>query len=119
MNSSENEDTEKIKRMADLFRSGATMLAETCPACHSPLFDVGGKIYCAGCDRNVVILKPGESEEALYVQEEFGDMGAQITAKIREIIFKISEEKDLDKLKALFSCLKIALECLEKVKNVT
>lgn len=118
MKSSENEDKEKIKRMADLFRSGATMLAETCPACHSPLFDVGGKIYCASCDRNVIILKPGESEEALYVREEFGDMGAQITAKIREILFEISEEKDLDRLNALFSCLKVALECLEKLKNV-
>ncbi len=118
MKSSENEDKEKIKRMADLFRSGATMLAETCPACHSPLFDVGGKIYCASCDRNVVILKPGESEEAIYVREEFGDMSSQITAKIREILFEISEEKDLDRLNALFSCLKVALDCLEKLKNV-
>jgi len=119
MNSLENEDKEKIKRMADLFRSGATMLAETCPECHSPLFDVGGKIYCASCDRNVVILKAGESEETVYVREEFSDMSAQITAKIREIIFEISKEKDLDKLNELFSCLKIALECLEKLKNVS
>ena len=48
--------SDTVKRMAELLKSGAKMLAEHCPKCSSPLFDIKGKTYCIDCNRSVVIL---------------------------------------------------------------
>jgi Uncharacterized Zn-finger containing protein len=39
--------SELVKRMSELLKAGAAMLAETCPSCGSPLFRLrGGEVIC-------------------------------------------------------------------------
>ncbi|MGD2142812.1 MAG: Sjogren's syndrome/scleroderma autoantigen 1 family protein, partial [Candidatus Bathyarchaeota archaeon] len=45
---------DSMKSMAELLRSGATMLSRSCPECDSPLFKLkSGDIVCAKCQRRV------------------------------------------------------------------
>ena len=54
----------EMKQMAELLRSGATMLSNSCPECGSPLFMLkSGDIVCANCQRRVMIVT--EEEEAV------------------------------------------------------
>ena len=54
-----------MKSMADLLRSGATMLSRSCPECGTPLFQLkSGDIVCANCQRRVVIVPEGEEATA-------------------------------------------------------
>src|SRR5437660_12011462 len=46
--------SEDVKRMADLLKSGATMLSDVCPVCGTPLFKVTGEVFCAKCNKPVV-----------------------------------------------------------------
>src|SRR5207245_187669 len=49
--------SEDVKRMADLLKSGATMLSDVCPECGNPLFRVKGDIFCAKCNKPVVYAR--------------------------------------------------------------
>lgn len=59
---------EAIRKMADLLRSGATMLAETCPICGSPLFRLkSGETVCPVHGRVYIISR---DEEASRISSE-------------------------------------------------
>ncbi|MFX0038413.1 MAG: Sjogren's syndrome/scleroderma autoantigen 1 family protein [Promethearchaeota archaeon] len=49
---------ENIKKMADLLRSGSTMLNKACPVCNNPIFrNKDGNTFCPTCNRKVLIVK--------------------------------------------------------------
>ena len=51
------------KVMADLLRSGHTMLNLACPVCNNPLFrDKNNEIFCSVCKRKVIIKKNNDIE---------------------------------------------------------
>ena len=48
---------ENIKKMADLLRSGSTMLKIACPVCNNPIFrNKDGNTFCPTCNRKVLIV---------------------------------------------------------------
>ncbi|MFX0000684.1 MAG: Sjogren's syndrome/scleroderma autoantigen 1 family protein [Candidatus Hodarchaeota archaeon] len=48
---------ENIKKMADLLRSGSTMLNMACPVCNNPIFrNRDGNTFCPTCNRKVLIV---------------------------------------------------------------
>ena len=48
---------EDAKKMADLLKSGHTMLNLACPECNNPIFrNKSGDIFCPICNRNVLIV---------------------------------------------------------------
>ena len=53
-------DEDKLKRTANLLRSGATMLFKHCPECGSPLFKKDENILCPNCNKKVIIVGVGE-----------------------------------------------------------
>jgi len=109
---------EKISKMADLLRSGATMLPETCPVCNSPLFKVKGDIFCASCNKPVRIIH-GEREEKEAIKEV-------ILHTIEEVLFKkldtlskeIAQEEDYERLMVLLKMLDAVLENIRKIKKI-
>jgi UPF0148 protein len=108
---------EDLKRMADLLRSGATMLGEHCPVCNSPLFRVKGEVWCPKCNRRVIEAKEGK-ELPLVASQSLDNLKATILQKIQETTKKITEEKDIDKLERLSSLLINWLEALERTVKV-
>jgi len=80
-----------VKKMAELLKLGATMLAETCPikGCNLPLFKLrSGEIICPVHGR-VYLVKT--DEEAMKITEEL--TVKTILDKLERNILKIIDEK--------------------------
>jgi len=108
-----------IKSMAELLRSGATMIDLSCPACSSPLFRLKNKdIWCARCQKKVVVVKEGEKVEEPEPSASLGTTEAVLEAKISEINGRIQNESNLDELQKLSSVLSALLENLDKAKKL-
>ena len=107
-----------MKQMAELLRSGATMLSKSCPECDSPLFKLkSGEIVCANCQRRVMIVT--EDEEAIVeagVQLE--SLEKIVVEKLVLLGEKISKESDPEALIKLSGLLDSLLENLEKLRSV-
>ena len=110
-------DEESIKRMADLLKSGATMLFEHCPQCGSPLFKLQHEIRCPKCDKRVVIVKSGEKIPDVSRSELLSDVESTVLYMLQEISERVRGEKDVSKLESYGSLLSIWLDVLEKVRK--
>lgn len=111
-------DEESVKRMADLLKSGATMLFEHCPQCGSPLFKLHDEVSCPQCDKRVIIVKAGEEIPDVSKVDLLSDVEDVVLSKIQEVSLYVSEEKDVSRLEALGSLLSIWLDVLEKVRKI-
>jgi UPF0148 protein len=112
-----NNDNEQIKRMADLLKSGATMISENCPECNTPLFKINGEVWCPKCNKRVIIVKEGEGTNvaSMLLLE---DAEKTIMTKLQETSLWIRNEKDPSKLRELGSLLSTWLEALERLRRI-
>ena len=56
--------------MADLLRSGNTMLNMACPVCNNPLFrKKSGETFCPICEKKVLIVKNKTGQDSETIQE--------------------------------------------------
>ena len=110
-------DEGNIKRMADLLKSGATMLGYHCPECNSPLFSVRGEIWCPRCNKQVITAKDGDGllEKASL---SLNDVESMVLIKIQETSKTIMEEKDPEAQERLCHVLLKWLEALEKTRRI-
>lgn len=113
--SNERKGADPTKYMAELLKSGATMLAETCPVegCHMPLFKLkSGEVVCPVHGR-VYVVKT--EEEAREIFERVGLTSA--LSKVEDLalrrIIELSGTEDADPLE-----LVKWLEVLERVRKL-
>ena len=113
------ENSESIKVMADLLRQGATLTQLSCPACSSPLFKLQNKdIWCAKCQKRVIIVKEGDPEPELPKEPRFSGLEKTIMTKIETLEKQLAEENDPEKIIKLGETLSSLLENLEKIQNM-
>ena len=104
--------------MADLLKQGAALTEHACPACSSPIFKLRtGDLWCANCQKRVIILREGESEPKEQDSQVFSSLETTLMRKIKEIEEQIEKESDITKLKNLGETLSSLLENLKKIKN--
>lgn len=108
----------EVKRMADLLRSGATMLQETCPVCSTPLFRLGKDTFCPKCNRPVAIVKSAEEEVRLASQQVLDNLDQAILEKIAELNATIKNEHGLAPLRELGEAVKTYLSALEQIRKL-
>lgn len=108
----------EVKRMADLLRSGATMLQETCPVCATPLFRLGKDTFCPKCNRPVTIVKSAEEEVRLASQQVLDNLDQAILEKIAELNATIKNEHGLAPLRELGEAVKTYLSALEQIRKL-
>jgi UPF0148 protein len=111
-----NEET-PVKRMADLLKAGATMLFEHCPQCGSPLFKIQDEIWCATCDKKVLILKQSEAAPNTANTALFNDLETTVLAKLREVHQRVRAETDVANLESLAILLSTWLDVYEKIQK--
>lgn len=108
-----------LKGMVDLLRQGATLTDLSCPACASPLFKLqSGKLWCVKCQKQVVVLKEGESSANITAPLLLGTLEETVIAKIQDIESKIRQENDPEQLQKLSSILTTLLQNLERVRKM-
>jgi len=112
-------NSENIKIMADLLRQGATLTEHACPACSSPIFKLrSGDLWCASCQKRVIIVKEGEPEPEAKETPVFSRLETTLMTKIEQIEKQLAEETDPEKLTTLGATLSSLLENLEKIRNI-
>ena len=107
---------DEMKSMAELLRSGARMLSKSCPKCVSPLFQLKtGEIWCAKCQRRVIVVQEGESPQA----------GMQLDSLEMVLLNRLSSlEKDIEKvndpirLKELVEVADVVLTAIERLRRI-
>ena len=109
---------EDVKLMAEWLRRGATMLSEHCPACNSPLFKLHEEVWCAKCNKRVIIIKKGEETPKIAGPMVLASVEETVLTKVQEIATKIKMEEDPERLQQFGNLLSTWLEALEKVKKI-
>jgi len=108
------------REMAKLLRSGATMLSYNCPECGSPLFRLkSGEIWCARCQKRVVILREGE-DEAAVVQREllWENLEGAILRKLSTLSSLLSEEEEPKRIGEIAESISTLLASLQRLRRL-
>jgi UPF0148 protein len=108
----------EVKKMADLLKSGATMLQETCPVCGTPLFRKGKETFCPKCNQPVAIIKTAEDESRLMSDKVLENSEKTLLAKIQEMNSYLRSETDPEKLAAYGTALTSWLDAIEKLRRL-
>ncbi|MEM3737470.1 MAG: Sjogren's syndrome/scleroderma autoantigen 1 family protein [Candidatus Bathyarchaeia archaeon] len=110
---------ESLKKMAEVLKAGATMLDKTCPQCYSPLFKLpSGEIYCAKCERRVVVVKSGEDALQAVLPVALYSLEETVSRKLRELEGQINSEKEPQGLQTLVSLALGYLEILQRIRKL-
>jgi UPF0148 protein len=104
--------------MAELLKSGATMLQETCPECGTPLFRKGKETFCPRCNKPVVIIQSAEQETRLMADRILETSEQTLLAKIQEVNLALKNETDPDRLVAYGNALASWLSAIEKLRRL-
>lgn len=107
-----------VKRMAELLRSGATMMAEACPDCKVPIFKLAnGEMTCPSCGRRVVFAKSSEAEKLIAQNSESSELEGLLQRKVQSIKGRLEGTDDPKELESLSRTLSSLLDSLEKVRQ--
>ncbi len=105
--------------MVDMLKQGATLTELACPACASPLFRFkGGELWCAKCEKRVIVVKEGENAEKVTSQVRLSALESTILVKIQAVEKRIREEENVEELQKLNAALASLLENLERLKKL-
>ncbi len=108
----------EVKKMAELLKSGATMLSETCPECGTPLFRKGKETFCPKCNKPVVIIQSAEQETRLMADKVLEDSEQTLLSKVREVNLAMKNETDPEKLMVYGNALSSWLSAIEKLRRL-
>jgi len=108
----------EVKRMAELLKSGASMLQETCPECGTPLFKRGTETFCAKCNRPVVIIRNANDENRLVTDQILESTEQTLLAKIQQVNNLLKTESDPERLLAYGNALKTWLDAIDSLRKL-
>ena len=114
----DDKDDTSVKKMADLLRRGATMLADACPQCGSPLFKVGDDIYCVRCDRRIVYAESDEEVETQAVRILIPELKETLIGKLKVLNELVESETDVEALTKLANLMVLLLQSLHGLENL-
>jgi len=102
-----------VKKMADLLRAGAAMLAERCPACGLPLFKLkSGETVCPVHGR-VYVVKTDEEASRVTLQGVLEELERNIVSKLAGMRDRIGDG-DSELARELI----VWLEALERIERL-
>ncbi len=111
------DESNVVQQAANLLKGGATMLAETCPACGTPLFKIGNEIKCSKCNKQVVIVTGAEDETNLLKTKILKDTEQTLLRKVSDIQVALQKENDPEIVQKLTENLTGLLNALEKLRH--
>ncbi|TXT56896.1 MAG: hypothetical protein BAJATHORv1_20493 [Candidatus Thorarchaeota archaeon] len=113
-----DKDDVPIKKMAELLRRGATMLAQSCPQCGSPILKIQDDLYCASCDRRIVVVSSDQDAESTAVKTMLPKLRETLVRKLQSLNAIIESENDPDELTKLANLMVLLLQALHRLENI-
>jgi UPF0148 protein len=102
---------EQVKKMAELLRSGATMLQDVCPTCGSPLFRFKDKIFCAKC--GALSSKVSDAPMSDDTETVVTKLTSTVLRKLIELDVEVNKTTEFEKLYKLAKVVLTLLKTLE------
>ncbi len=119
MSEKKNSGSDRVRLMADLLRSGATLTDLSCPICASPIFRLkSGELWCAQCQKKVVVVREEEEAREIEALSTLSQVETTLLMKIWEINEKLKIEDDLEEVQHLSSMMSTLLDNLEKIRRI-
>ena len=112
------ENDAAVKKMAKLLTQGATMLADACPQCGSPLLKVEEDVYCATCDRRIVYAHSDDEAETQAVKALLPQLKDTRLNKLRALNELVEKENDTEALTKLANLMVLLLQALHKLETI-
>jgi len=110
--------SELVKRMSELLKAGAAMLAETCPSCGSPLFRLrGGEVICP-LHGKVFLVRSDEEASTASVISVLSKIEDLASVKMMELVKRLSTNNDPLDLESLSKWLEIVQRIQEVKRNL-
>ncbi len=110
--------SELVKRMSELLKAGAAMLAETCPSCGSPLFRLrGGEVICP-LHGKVFLVRSDEEASTASVISVLSKIEDLASIKMMELVKRLSTNNDPLDLESLSKWLEIVQRIQEIKRNL-
>ncbi len=107
---------DRIKKMAELLKSGAVMLDASCPLCNSPLFKLkSGEVVCP-VHGPVKIVKSESEVVELRTKYVLDRLESLITQQLDSLVSGVEREGEADI--EYLEKIKLWLEILERVRRV-
>jgi len=107
-----------VKKMAEALRAGATMLAEPCPNCSSPLFRLrSGEVRCVSCDAVISPVVEEEKPEAI----SSGTALQNLEKRVLELLSQYGkglEAADGEEAEKLLGQVEVCLSVLGKIRDL-
>lgn len=104
--------------MADLLKSGATMLSDVCPECKSPLFKIRNELMCVKCNRPVVVVRATADETSVVASQALGNVEQTALMKIDQINSALKAEQNSELVEKLRGSLSEWLTVVERVRKL-
>ena len=102
-----------------MLRKGAKMLSYNCPECGSPLFQLkSGEIWCAKCQRRVVIVAEDEDESAATMELLWESLEQNLVEKLSSVNSLLSAEAEPAKVKDLAEVVSVLLTSIERLRRI-
>ena len=117
------------KIMADLLRTGHTMLNLACPVCNNPLFrDKNNEIFCSICKKKVIIKKNEDIEKSSkpfekknetseILEQNLNSLKTILEEKIKWVSQKLEKETQIDLIERYIEVLIKLFDLLKKILN--
>ncbi len=115
---SPDEEKEYMRRMADALKSGAKMLADHCPVCNSPLFDINGQIWCLRCNKRVIKVRGEEDVDQALTAITLSEVIKALTTKLDEATALLNRSAEIEDTKRITETMKSILDALEKASKL-
>lgn len=114
--------------MAELLRSGHTMLNLACPICNNPVFkNKAEELFCAICNREVILVenedpqnKDSKSQKIVDHKEKIVSIELKevINDKINFFLQKLKNESQVDLIEKYLNLLLKCFKILDKERNL-
>lgn len=112
------DNSEYMRRMVDALKSGAKMLADHCPVCNNPLFEIRGQIWCLKCNKRVIKVRGEEDVEEALTSITLTEVMKTLTTKVEELNLVLKRVADPEEVKKLAETIKTILETLEAASKL-
>jgi len=109
--------------MADLLRSGNTMLNLACPVCNNPIFrKKDGDTFCPTCNREVLIVSnkvvQNNKKQEIYQQNQYTEVFNLLYSVLIEKIEVITQKlKNENQIHLIDMYISILTKCLDILSN--
>ncbi|MEM2905219.1 MAG: Sjogren's syndrome/scleroderma autoantigen 1 family protein [Candidatus Bathyarchaeia archaeon] len=118
MTPQEKDKGPSVRKMAELLKSGATMLPENCPDCKVPLFRLKGEVFCPNCGRKVLLVKSDEEVAGATASMALASVEETVMARITALNAQLKTEANPKELESLGNLLSMWLDILGKIKTL-